>query len=157
MNGKVFLQQDSGLRGLADSKMRLHAFLPAALCFAMIWPFGGGWNKTKMMAGDATPGARGVVQYKSGDNTNTALDIKVSSLAPPSSLTPSENDYVVWIESPGHAPQNLGQLKVDGNEQGELNTETPYKRFRVFITAEENPRLQMPTGPKILSADVSRS
>lgn len=130
--------------------------LPAALCFAFIWPFGGGWNTVNLMAGASAAAAQGVVKYKTSGNDNIKLQIDARSLAPPSSLTPPENVYVAWIEPPGKGVQNVGQLKVNGKEQAELDTETAFKRFHIFITAEQNAQAQQPEGPTILSADVSR-
>ena len=134
---------------------RLFAAVPLLLCFAFIWPFGGG-RQVQMMAGSTTPAANATINVKKGDNGNTALDIKAQALAPPSSLTPAENVYVVWIAPPDQAAQNHGQLRVNSHEQGELHTETPYKRFHVFVTAEQNAQVQEPMGPRILSADIAQ-
>lgn len=109
-----------------------------------------------MMAGTPTPAARATITITTGNNGNEDLDIKAHALAVPSSLTPPENVYVVWIEPPGHEPQNHGELRVDQHLQGELQTETPYKRFSVFITAEQNAQEREPEGPKVLSADVEQ-
>jgi hypothetical protein len=129
--------------------------MPLLLCLAFIWPFGGGHN-VQMMAGSSTPGANATINVKKGDNGNTTLDIKAKNLAPPSSLTPAENVYVVWIQPPDQTAQNEGRLRVNQNEQAEIHTETPYKRFKVFITAQQNAQAQEPTGPRILSADIAR-
>lgn len=130
--------------------------LPAVLCLALIWPFGGGWNTVNLMAGATSPAAQGVVKYKTSGNDNIKLQIDAQSLAPPSSLMPPENVYVAWIRPPGQSVQNLGQLKVNGKEQAQLDTVTAFKRFHIFITAEQNAQTQQPEGPTILSADVSR-
>lgn len=132
------------------------ALMPAVLCFAMVWPFGGGWKTVNLMAGADSPAAQGVVKYKTSGNGNTALQIDTRSLAAPSSLTPAENAYVVWIQPPGQTTQNLGELKVNDKEQADLSTETAFKRFHIFITAEQNAQIQQPEGPTVLSADVSR-
>lgn len=134
----------------------LASVAPLIVCLAFFWPFGGGGRKVHMMAGNATPAAQGTIQIKTGDNGNTTLDVKASSLAPPSSLTPAENAYVLWIQPPEQAPVNHGRIQVNQKEDAELHTKTPYKRFKVFITAEENAKVQTPMGPKVLSADVSR-
>jgi hypothetical protein len=130
------------------------SFAPALLFFALIWPFSGG-KDVQMMAGESNPAARGTIHLHVGDNGNTELDMKAESLAAPSALTPSKNAYVVWIEPAGEAPQNHGQISPDKNQKAELKTATPYKRFKVFITAEDQAQIQMPEGPKILSADVA--
>lgn len=131
------------------------AFLPLLLSCLLLWPFGGS-KKIDMMSGNGTPGARGTLSVKVGANQNTALDLKVYALAQPSSLTPPENVYVVWVQPPGENPKNEGQLRVDKKENGELQTEVPYKRFKVFITAEQVAQTPTPTGTQVLSADVQQ-
>lgn len=142
--------------GFPAPATRFHALLPAVLCFALIWPFGGGWKSVAMMAGTQTPAATGTVRFKVGDNGNTELDVKTQNLAAPSSLTPPMNTYVLWIQPPGQDAQNRGEMKVGGNEQAELKTEIPQKRFHIFITAEQNGQTAMPQGPTVLSADVTQ-
>jgi hypothetical protein len=132
------------------------AFLPILLSCLLVWPFGGGSKKIDLMAGNDTPGARGTVWVKVGANKNTELNLKVYALAQPSSLTPTENVYVVWIQPPGENPKNEGQLRVDKKENGELQTEVPYKRFKVFVTAEQVAQTPTPTGTQVLSADVQQ-
>jgi len=144
-------------RGIAQ-RLSSHFFSisPAILLFALIWPFGGG-KKVPMMAGTGNPAARGMVILKSGDNGNRAIEIKASSLAAPTSLRPPENVYVVWLQEPDHDPQNIGELRVDDHENGDLQTVTAFRRFKVFITAEQNAQAHMPEGQTVLSADVPAS
>lgn len=134
----------------------LMSIAPLIFCLALIWPFGGGGRTVHMMAGSVTPGARGTVNVDTGNNGNTTLDVKAHALAPPSSLSPAENAYVLWIQPPDREPVNHGRVQVDQHENAELHVKTPYKRFKVFITAEQNAQAHMPMGPKVLSAEVSR-
>ena len=97
----------------------------------------------QMMAGESNPAARCTIHLHVGDNGNTELDMKAESLAAPSALTPPKNAYVVWIESAGEAPQNHGQISHRQDQKAELKTATPYKRFRVFITAEDQAQMQV--------------
>jgi hypothetical protein len=145
--------------GLAQGSMgRFFGFPPLIFfCALLIWPFGGGGKKVQMMAGRQTPGARGVVTVQQGDNGNRELDVKVQSLALPSSLTPPASAYVVWIQEPGQQPENLGQIQLDSHENGELHVKTPFARFKVFITAEENAQVHVPQGIQVLSADITAS
>jgi hypothetical protein len=136
-------------------KTGFYGVLPAVLCLAMVWPFGGGWHKVDLMAGSATPGARGAVKFRVGPNGNTDLDIEAHALAAPSSLEPPANHYVVWIEPPGKPAHDLGALSVGQHENGALKTVTPFKRFRIFISAEQNSQESMPSGPTVLSATVT--
>ena len=153
------IQQTSAIFRHVSGRASRSAFsiVPVVFLVALIWPFGGGGHKVQMMAGTAVPGAQATITLKTSDNRNTELDIKAQNLAQPSSLTPAENVYVVWIEPPGQSAQNQGQLRVGQNENGELHTETAFKRFQVFITAEQNAQVQMPSGPKVLSADIAGS
>ena len=132
----------------------LFSAVPLVLALALIWPFGGG-TRISLMPGSRTPGARGSAIIKSGGNRNTRVDIRVHSLARPGSLSPAENAYVVWVEPPGEATQNVGQIAVNGKQKGDLHIHTPYKRFKLMITAEQNAQAQMPNGPTILSGTVA--
>ena len=150
------LGEHSVVRGPQVQFLYSIALVPLFLIMAMFWPFGGG-KKVDMLAGQSTPAAQGTIDIKTSQNKNTHIDLKVRALAKPSSLTPPANVYVVWIEPPGENPKNEGQLHVDKDLNGELQTEVPYKRFRIFITAEQDPQAQTPTGTQVLSADVAQS
>lgn len=136
-----------------------YAAAPLILAIALVWPFGGGGTKVNMTAGKDTPAAQGTVQVQRGGKNanNSKLDIKVQSLAKPTALTPPHNNYVVWLEPDGQSPKNQGELRVDDKEKGELKAVTPHKRFKVFITAEQSPTAQQPSGPQVLSAKVVTS
>jgi hypothetical protein len=127
--------------------------MPAVLCLALFWPFGG--KTIRMASAKEVPAAHGVIHAKINRNGNTQVDINARALAKPSALTPPEETYVVWFQPPGHDPTNEGALKVDGNLNGDLKTETPYKDFKVFITAEKYAQLRQPEGPTVLSAQVA--
>jgi len=130
------------------------SFAPVLLLFAFVWPFSGG-KDVQMLAGEANPAARGTVHLHVGDNKNTEMDLKAESMPAASALTPSRNAYIVWIQPPDSGPQNLGQITPDKDQKAELKTQTTYKRFKIFITAEDQAQLQSPQGPTILSADVT--
>jgi hypothetical protein len=130
------------------------SFAPALLLLAFVWPFSGG-KDVQMIAGPSNPAARCTVHLHVGDNKNTELDMKAESLAAPSALTPPKNAYVVWIQPPDAGPQNLGQITPDKDQKAELKTATPYKRFKIFVTAEDQAQIQSPEGVTILSADVT--
>jgi hypothetical protein len=133
-------------------------FFAGALLFALafIWPFGGGGTKVQMAANARqTPGAQGTITLSNGSNNNTRVDVKVKDLASPSSLKQPAEVYVVWFQPDNQSPKNEGQINIRPNETGELKTETPFKHFKVFITAEKSPTTTTPTGPQVLNATVS--
>lgn len=145
------------LAGCKTSLSGMHMFgvLPAAaLAFALIWPFGGE-KKIEMNSAKEVPAANGVIHYKTTDNGNVQVKIEAKSLAQPSALSPPENTYVVWFQPPGKGPIDQGALKVDGNLNGSFKTVTPYKTFKVLITAEKFAQPEQPNGLTVLSAQVS--
>ena len=127
---------------------------PLILSAAFVWPFGGG-QKVQMAASHEVPAAQGTVTVQTGHNHNTKVDTKVQYLAKPSTLTPPEDVYVVWFQPEGQAPKNEGELLVQNDLSGELKTETAYKHFKVFITAEKNPRVEEPEGAQVLTATIA--
>ena len=140
--------------GPRHSSVHFYSFAPILLGLALVWPFGGG-KDVRMLAGSLDPAARCNIHVKGGDSGNTALDMKAESLAAPSALNPPKNAYVVWLQPPDQDAQNIGQLTVGSDEKGELKTVTSFKRFHVFVTAENQAQLHQPEGPVVLSADVA--
>lgn len=143
-------------RGVKEPGTRLFSLVPVVLALALIWPFGGGSKKFQMAASTGTPAAHGTVTVRTGDNGNTRFDIKVQNLAKPSDLTSPENAYVVWVQPPEQAPVNEGRIKVNSNLDGQFDSQAPYQRFKLFITGEKDAQVQQPSGPQVLTADVTR-
>jgi hypothetical protein len=141
----------------ANSRLSLLGVMPLAL-FLAFWPFsyfGMGGRKVQMTAGPKTPAARATVVIKATKNSNEKLDVKAKSLARPSALNPPAAAYVVWIQPAGQRPQNMGELTVGNNRHAQLKTQTPFKRFKIFVTAQNNPQATTPSGTQILVANVS--
>ncbi|MGH9445587.1 MAG: hypothetical protein ACRD3O_07675 [Terriglobia bacterium] len=129
--------------------------MPLVLAVALVWPFSSG-NHVVMTNSQSVPSAKGVVDAGHDSNNNTTVDMKVQYLAQPSSLTPAEVVYVVWIQANGHPAENKGALEVGKNLDGQFKTVTPYKDFDVFVTAEQSPQVRSPDGNRVLSAHISR-
>lgn len=128
-------------------------FALALLLF--IWPFSSG-KTYHMVANSNVPAANGTVHVqKGGENGNTQLDIKVSNLALPPSLTPPENVYIVWVRPNGGAAIKQGAISVNSDLNGELKTVTTAKNCDVFITAEPSPSVSMPTGMEVLHTHIT--
>ena len=95
------------------------------------------------------PAAEGKVKVKKDRNGNYAIDIKVENLADPSRLESPKMYYVVWMETELNGSLNLGQLSINkglllNSLKGSLETVTPYKPIRFFITAEDRGNIQYP-------------
>lgn len=127
----------------------------AMVALLAIWPFNSA-KEYHMTSGVGVPAAVGIVRVqKDKDNGNTKLDIKVDHLARPSSLTPSANDYIVWIRPNGGEALKQGAIGVDKNLSGELKVETVSKDFEVLITAEQSDSVTFPSSVEVLRAHVN--
>src|SRR4030042_652169 len=78
-------------------------------------------------------------------NDNLIAELKVKHLAPPQSLTPARSLYVVWVETPDQRFVNAGRLKLNDNLEGSIKIMSPYPRFRLTISAEDDPLPPAPT------------
>jgi hypothetical protein len=126
----------------------------AVVALLAVWPFPA--KEYKMTAGVGVPAATGTVKVeKAKDNGNMKLEIKVDHLARPSSLTPSANNYLVWIRPNGGEAFKQGAIGVNKNLSGELKLETVSKDFDVFITAEQSDSVTSPSSVEVLRAHVS--
>jgi len=102
------------------------------------------------------PAADAELTHQKDDNGNVKVKIHFYHLARPDSLTPAKDAYVVWIEPNGQPPQNMGTIKVNDNLESEFQTRTPFKVFKIYVTAEEGPKVTTPSSDHILEANVDR-
>lgn len=129
-------------------------FTVAMVAMFLMWPFSSG-KSYQMTAGQDVPAANGVVKVsKDKANGDVKLDIKVDNLARPSSLTPSANDYLVWIRTNSGDAHREGAIGVDKHLKGELTVETVSKDFEVLITAEQSETPSMPSNDVVLRTHV---
>jgi len=114
------------------------------------------WAKEYRMktSSDLVPSAAGKVELDKDRNGNRVAKVRVYHLPDPEKLNPARNAYAVWIQAKGKDPENVGILKVNGDLEGQMEATTPYNKFEVFITAEDNPKPERPSGPEILRAEV---
>ncbi len=127
----------------------------ATVALLAIWPMSG-TKDYPMTPAVGVPAATGVVKVrKDKGNDNMKVVIKVDHLAKPGSLTPSENNYLVWIRPNGGEAQKQGAIGVDKDLKGELKLETVAKDFDVFITAEQSESATVPSNVEILGAHVN--
>ena len=105
-------------------------------------------TKATFQSSDVVPAAIGDVKVTKDANNNYKVNIDVENLAQPDRLPEPKNVYVVWADTP-NGVQNLGQLKVDkgfisGKLKASMETSTPYKPSRIFITGENTASVSYP-------------
>lgn len=130
----------------------------ATCIFLLVAVLVGCHNATQLRWDPKIPAAAGTVEAKSGPNGNVRLNVMVEHLAPPSRLRPGATTYVVWAQlaAQGAAPQNLGALRVNNNLSGSLETVTAMQVFSIFISPEESPLVQSPTGEPLMMTPINR-
>jgi hypothetical protein len=106
-------------------------------------------KKVQFIPSTVVPAATGTVYVKKDRNNNYAIDVKIDNLADPSRLESPKACYVVWVETEGNGTRNLGRLSVDSGLfskalKGSLETVSPFKPVRFFITAEDEGNVQYP-------------
>ncbi|GAC1440639.1 MAG: hypothetical protein NVS1B11_37610 [Terriglobales bacterium] len=111
-------------------------------------------SDVRLTADSSVPGAVGKASLNKDKNGNLRLKLNVYHLAKPSALTPAKQSYVVWIQGRGKTPENQGQLKVSNKLEGKFETTTAFQDFDVFVTAEDNPRTDSPSEPKLLKGTL---
>jgi FlaG/FlaF family flagellin (archaellin) len=102
----------------------------------------------------SNPAASGKVEVKKDKNGNTEVEIKTEHLAKPGMLTPPASGYVVWFQEAGSDAANQGQLRVDKDLKSEFKTATHMQNFELFITAENDPLIKVPSGETVLKTKV---
>lgn len=113
-------------------------------------------KKYPMTAAAMVPGARAELEISKDKNGNTRLKMEVEHLANLENLTPRASAYVVWFQERDGKSENEGQLRVDKNLKAAFETVTPMKSFEVFVTAEQDARINHPDGPEVLKATVQQ-
>lgn len=101
---------------------------------------------------EVLPAAEAVVKIDKNKNDNFDIELEIENMARPDRLTPARSNYVVWMDTPGHGTVNLGNLRISSKNNASLNTMTPYKPTRIFITAENSQNPMMPSTQVVLDS-----
>lgn len=112
-------------------------------------------TRSKFAVSTVVPAAQGDVKVKKDDNNNYSVKVSVENLAEPDRLPQPKNVYVVWAET-SNGIQNLGRLDVDkgflsSKLKASLETVTPYKPSRIFITGEDAATVSYPGAYVVLN------
>jgi hypothetical protein len=115
-------------------------------------------KKVSFNTSSVVPGAQGTVKVKKDKNGNYVIDIHIENLAPPGQLTPAKKLYVAWVETEEKGARNIGQLKTSSSmfsktRKGSIETVSPYKPVKVFISAEDDAGIEQPGMVIVLTTD----
>lgn len=107
-------------------------------------------KKISFLPSSVIPTAKGYVKIKGDKNDNYAVKLQVRDIVKSKELQPGKKNYVVWVETNENRAHHLGKLEsskslFSGTRKGKLETVTPAKPVRVFVTAEDNSTPQFPS------------
>ena len=134
-------------------KLRL-LLIVTIICFSSC----GSTKKVSFNNSAVVPGAEGTVKVKKDKNGNYHMEVEVQHLADSKKLTPSKNAYVVWIETKEKGIKNIGQVHSSSSmfsktKKAAIETVSPTKPVRIFITAEDDPIVEDPGSLVVLTTD----
>lgn len=136
----------------------MRQIIPALSCALLLLTHTGCGHLVTFSGSRAAPGARAEAKVTRGENGNSRITLKVEHLAPPQEVANGATAYVVWVQNTDHvAPaQNVGELRVDADLEGELVTVTTLTAFDLTVTPETSAQVAQPAGQPILSARIER-
>ena len=126
------------------------------MVFALLALVGGCATPAQMTTGPQVLGADGQVKVADGPNGNTLVRIAIQHLADPAAVKAGSTVYVAWIQSSeGGQQQNVGQIQLNANKEGMLETVTPFKSFTVTVTAEPLSTAMAPSSNPVLTTKIA--
>lgn len=114
--------------------------------------------KRDFLLSSVSPAARGYVKVDSDRNKNHEIKVRIYNLAEPDRLDPPATTYVVWMDTEDNETRNIGQIKSSKKTlskalKASLETNSPYKPSRVYVTAEDDGNVQEPDDRIILTTE----
>jgi hypothetical protein len=125
----------------------------------MIIPFTSCAKKITFLNSSVVPAAKGFVKIKNDNNKNYIIKVNVSDLAEVERVQSSQTTYVVWMETDEGNAENMGQLTsstsfLSKRHTASLETVSPYKPVKIFITTENGTNAQYPGEQVVLTTDA---
>ena len=116
---------------------------------------GGGATKLVLLAAAAAPNATGEAKVEA-KKTETDIEVKVKGMPQPTSLGAEFLTYVLWSVTPDGSTTNLGEIPIDKNGEGKLNTSTQSQTFGLGVTAEPYFAVALPSEIVVLVNDTTK-
>ena len=123
---------------------------------AIIFSSGVYAQRTEFLVSTVVPEARGYVDVKEDPHKKYLIKVEVSELAEAQKLIPAKPTYVVWMITEQTIVKNIGEINsltgfLVKRRKPLLETVSPFKPIKVFITSEYNARVQYPSAQVVLT------
>jgi outer membrane protein OmpA-like peptidoglycan-associated protein len=116
---------------------------------------GGGATKVILLGAPAAPNASGEAKVEA-KKTGTDIEVKVKGMPPPTALGAEFLTYVLWSVTPDGSTTNLGEIPIDKNGEGKLNTSAQSQTFALGVTAEPYFAVALPSEIVVLINDTTK-
>jgi outer membrane protein OmpA-like peptidoglycan-associated protein len=123
---------------------------------AVGYEVGGGSTQVLFVGTPTAPNANGAAKVDARKGS-TAIEVKVQGLPQPSSLGAEFLTYVLWSVTPDGATTSLGEIRVDKNGDGKLNTTAQSQTFALGVTAEPYFAVALPSELVVLVNDTKKN
>lgn len=123
---------------------------------AIGYQVGGGSTKVIFMGTSVASQASGEAKVEAKQGT-TNIELKVIGMPQPTTLGTEFLTYVLWAISPDGRTSNLGEVLIDKNGQGKLNTTTQLQTFAMIVTAEPYFAVRIPSEIVVLENDTKKN
>ena len=122
---------------------------------AVGYEVGGGSTKVILVGTPAAPNASGEakVEAKKG---GTDIEVKFEGMPQPTTLGAEFLTYVLWIVAPDGSTTNLGEIPIDKNGEGKLDTSAQSQTFAIGVTAEPYSAVSLPSEIVVLLNDTTK-
>lgn len=103
----------------------------------------------KFPVSQLAPAADISVKTMKQSKPNYLVTITAKNLASSRRLSPPKNHYVIWAVSEEGATRNVGHFTQKNAEKSTYKASFPYKPAEVFITAEDEENICLPSATEI--------
>jgi outer membrane protein OmpA-like peptidoglycan-associated protein len=108
-----------------------------------------------LVAAPAAPNASGEAKVDAKKGV-TNIEVKVKGMPQPTTLGAEFLTYVLWIVTPDGSTTNLGEIPIDKNGEGNLNTSAQSQTFAMGVTAEPYYAVPLPSEIVVLVNDPTK-
>jgi len=123
---------------------------------AVGYEVGGGSTKMIFVGTPTAPNANGEAKVEAKKGA-TAIEVKVKGMPQPTTLGSEFLTYVLWIVTPDGATTNVGEITIDKNGEGKLNTTAQSQTFAMGVTAEPYFAVPIPSEIVVLVNDTTKN
>jgi outer membrane protein OmpA-like peptidoglycan-associated protein len=122
---------------------------------AVGYEVGRGSTKVILVGTPAAPNASGDAEVEATKG-GARIELKVIGMPQPTTLGAEFLTYVLWIVTPDGSTTNLGEIPIDKNGEGKLNTRTQSQTFAIGVTAEPYFAVLLPSEIVVLVNDTTK-